>query len=392
MSLSTTIGTVAIIQRADPYWDYRTCLSCWVDGIETVRAYLPPEIDTDVVYGSGCHPTMSPDGAWLAYPRFLSDDMAATAPDGCYVMNTATGELLLLPDLDGASYHSNMGCPSSPWWAADGRLVSSDGKYTWRPGQSVQRTLVDIPLSPPGAAVIPAPNCNGIIRVREDFEDGGRIELFDLNTGTLRASTVVDVGGADGYQGSVNYVYPTGVQDTVIVDRSIVVSGPTWRDYRGCVVSFDEGVVAELGTIRPQNPRQATTGPSSTSLSIGNLVVFAETQTAVVSHSGWRMSTAGLTNSEYYTGVAANYGGNLLTFNDSVYPTAVPLYLVNPATGRETNILSPLFARSLDPWVAKTGGPINQVLGIRVCSPSFVAYSSPGTFWQNMRYAGELEV
>ena len=391
MSLSTTIGTVAVIQRAAPYFDFRVCLSCWVSGVETVRAYLPPEIDTNTVYGAGVHPTMSPDGAWLAYPRFLSDDMDATVPDGCYVMNTATGELLLLPDLDGASYDSNKGCPSSPWWAADGRLVSSDGKYTWRPGQSVQRTLVDIPLNPNGAAVIPAPNCNGIIRTRQ-VTGSGIIELFDLNTGSLRASATVDVGGADGRSGDVNYVYQTGVQDVVVVERSKVVSGPTTLDNLCCVVSFSDGVLAELGTVRRSSPPQSTPGPSSTSISGRGLYAFDPATSIVISHSSWALSSTELTGSEYYTRSSALYAGNLLTYNESIYSGTASIYLVDPVTGRETNVLSPLFTRSLDPWMAKTGGPVNQVFGIRVCSPSFVAYSPPGTFWQNMRYASEVSL
>ena len=391
MSLSTTIGTVAVIQRAAPYFDFRTCLSCWVSGVETVRAYLPPEINIDTVYGAGVHPTMSPDGKWLAYPRFLFDGMPAVVPDGCYVMDTATGELLLLPDLDGASNHSNKGCPSSPWWAADGRLVSSDGKYTWRPGQSVQRTLVDIPLNPNGAAVIPVPNCNGIIRIRQ-VTDSGIIELFDLNTGSLRASATVDVGGADGYSGTVTYVYQTGVQDVVVVERSKVVSGPTTLYDLCCVVSFSDGVLAELGTVRQANPPQSTPGPSSTSISEWSRHVFNHANSIVISHSSWALSSAELTGSEHYTRSSALYAGNLLTYNEVIYPGSVPIYLVDPVTGRETNVLSPLFARSSDPWVDKTGGPINQVRGIRVCSPSFVAYSPPGTFWQNMRYASEVSL
>ena len=111
-----------------------------------------------------------------------------------------------------------------------------------------------------------------------------------------------------------------------------------------------------------------------------------------ISHSSWALSAAELAGSEYYTRCSALYAGNLLTYSAEVSPGSVPIYLVDPVTGRETNVLSPLFARSSDPWVAKTGGPIYQVRGIRVCSPSFVAYSPPGTFWQNMRYAGELEV
>lgn len=391
MSLSTTIGTVAIIHRAAPYFDIRICLSCWVSGVETARAYLPPEINTNTVHGTGVHPTMSPDGKWLAYPRFVSDGMSTGVPDGCYVMDTATGEILLLPDLDGASNQSSGGRPSSPWWAADGRLVSSDGKYTWRPGQSVQRTLVDIPLNPNGAAVIPVPNCNGIIRIRQ-VTGSGIIELFDLNTGSLRASATVDVGGADGYSGDVNYVYQTGVQDVVVVERSKVVSGPTTLHDLCCVVSFSDGVLAELGTVLRANPPQSTPGPSSTSISERGRYAFDRARSIAISHSSWALSAAELTGSEHYTRSSALYAGNLLAYNENIYSGTASIYLVDPVTGRETNVLSPLFARSSDPWVAKTGGPVDQVRGIRVCSPSFVAYSPPGTFWQNMRYASEVMV
>lgn len=221
MSLSTTIGTVAVIQRADPYWDLRAYLSCWVGGVETVRAYIP-ELDTNGIYSSGVPPAMSPDGRWLAYPTFGPGDTSpCDVPLGSYILDTASGALTWLPEITGASYYSNRGAPAAPWWAADGRLVSADGRYTWRPGSSPVRTPVDIVLGQ-FEAVIPVPNCNGLVRISDKSGSGTGtgyepLELYDLDTGALRATAEVPVGAFGVNHGAVTYVYATGVQDAVVV-------------------------------------------------------------------------------------------------------------------------------------------------------------------------------
>lgn len=388
MSLSTTVGTIAMIQRDAPPYDRRACLSCWVDGAEIVRGYLPPVVDDAAIYGSGVVPTMSSDGRWVAYAAFVVGEYDLhDTPAGCYVLDTSSGTIEHLQNIDGESFYSNRGVPASPWWSADGRLVSANGMYSWRPGSSVIRTLMDIHIDPDvGGAICPLPNCNGVAYFVGAGPDRQIIRLYDLETGQVRSTMEVSMPHEVSY---IARAYQTGIQDTFIAE--IDSPGQAGDSF---VLTLDVGVVAKLGEIPLMNPPLSVLTESSTILAIrAQEPGHGLFQSSVsISNADWSRKPPAYLY-DYNTIVCAKFSGLLLPNRQSIFgEDPLPLYLADPITGQQTSVLAPAFVRQKTPWVSKTGTSSMQVLALRTCSPAFVAYSPPGTFWQNMRYASEVMV
>lgn len=386
MSLSTTIGTVGVIGARDA--QPRIAMSVWVDGIELHRALLPADLDASSLMYSGCLPAMSPDGKWLAMARILPGG----ARDGCYLMDAVTGAVTHHPEISGETRQSNRGLGGGPWWSADGRLVSADGRYVLRPGQSVVRTSVDIAVGD-REAICPVPNCNGIVHLAYEYDAGADVTsntltLYSIETGGVEAqsSFVVRGDGTSSYA-NVEAVYPTGEQGLIcVIARGLdhmffeFGAGLVGTPLRGSRDWFPGYLIIDGAVVFPSYWWVSGGGNP-------NRVVSADTRRRahVVAPAVGSLAPT--------TGTYAAYSGYMFVMPQSIYEAPpTPRKLISPTTLLETERLAPLFVRSLAPWAAKTVGVVSYVGPVVACSPSFVAYSPPGTFWQNMRYAGEVMV
>lgn len=385
MSLSTTIGTVGVIWAPDA--QSRIAMSVWVDGIELHRALLPEDLDASSLMFSGCLPAMSPDGKWLAMARILPGG----ARDGCYLMDAVTGAVTHHPEISGETYQSNRGLGRGPWWSADGRLVSADGRYVLRPGQSVVRTSVDIAVGD-REAICPVPNCNGIVHLAYEYDAGADVTrntltLYSIETGGVEAqSSFVVRGDGTGSAANVDAVYPTGEQGLICVGA---------RGLDHMFFEFGAGLVGTpLKGNREQFPNHliidgAVVFPSYWVGGGGNpnRVVSADTRRRA------HVVTSALVSQDPIIGTYAAYSGYMFVMPRSIYePLTAQRKLISPTTLLEAEQLAPLFARTSAPWAAKTVGVVAGVGPVVACSPSFVAFSPPGTFWQNMRYASEVSL
>lgn len=377
MSLSTTIGTVGVIEAR--YAQPRIAMSVWVDGIELHRALLPADLDAPSLMYSGCLPAMSPDGKWLAMARILPGG----ARDGCYLMDAVTGAVTHHPEISGETFQSNRGLGRGPWWSADGRLVSADGRYVLRPGQSVVRTSVDIAVGY-REAICPVPNCNGIVHLAHEYDAGADVTsntltLYSIETGGVEAqSSFVVRGDGTGSDANVGTVYPTGEQGLICVHA------------QGLGHMFFEFGAGLVGT-----PSQGGLEHHPNYLIVDGAVVFPSYWWDSGDGNPYRVVSADTRRRAHVVAPAVDslysISGTYAAYSDYMFvmpeliveaePT--PRKLISPTTLLEAEQLAPLFARSLAPWAAKTVGVVSYVGPVVACSPSRAVYSPPGTFWQN---------